>query len=104
MQQQQVVDHLDRAADDRAASRRSEWPSIHPAAIGGSAAARLRGTLVTLAAAGRSSGVTTAITYEVRAGTSICDSAARHSRHATASAGVRHEGGQDQQPVGRAGG
>jgi hypothetical protein len=36
--------------------------SIHPAAIGGNADARLRGTFVTLAAAGRSSGVTTAIT------------------------------------------
>jgi len=45
--------------------------SIHPAAIGGSADARLRGTLVMLAAAGRSSGVTTAMTYEPRAGTSI---------------------------------
>ena len=59
--------------------------SIHPAAIGGSAPARLRGTFVTLAAAGRSSGETTAITYDVRAGTSICESADRPSRHATAS-------------------
>lgn len=41
------------------------------------AAARLRGTDVTLAAAGRSGGVTTAITYEERVGTSICESAAR---------------------------
>src|SRR4051794_8789846 len=39
------------------------------------AAARLRGTAVKLAAAGRSAGVTTAKTYDVRAGTSICDSA-----------------------------
>ena len=31
-----------------------EWSSIHPAAIGGSAEAKLRGTLVTLAAAARS--------------------------------------------------
>jgi hypothetical protein len=37
-------------------------PSSHPAATGGRAAARLRGTLVTLAAAGRSDGATTAIT------------------------------------------
>jgi hypothetical protein len=36
--------------------------SIHPAARGGSAEARLRGTLVTLAAAARSAGVTTDIT------------------------------------------
>jgi len=41
--------------------------------------------LVTLAAAGRSAGVTTAITYDVRAGTSICDSADRSNRHPTAS-------------------
>ena len=39
-----------------------EWSSIHPAAIGGSADARLRGTLVTLAAAARSAGVTTDMT------------------------------------------
>ena len=51
--------------------------SIQPARSGGSALARLRGTLVTLAAAARSSGSTTAITYDVRAGTSICDSSAR---------------------------
>src|SRR5215472_802834 len=39
--------------------------------------AKLRGTAVTLAAAVRSAGVTTAITYDVRVGTSICDSAER---------------------------
>ena len=44
------------------------------------AAARLRGTAVMLAAAGRSGGVTTAITYEVRVGTSICDSAERSTK------------------------
>src|SRR6188472_1160974 len=53
--------------------------NIQPARIGGTAEARLRGTAVTLAAAGRSAGVTTAITYEVRVGTSICDSAERSS-------------------------
>src|SRR5258708_2862050 len=42
--------------------------------------ARLRGTAVTLAAAGLSGGVTTAITYEVRVGTSICESAERTSK------------------------
>src|SRR5213080_2096992 len=39
----------------------------------------LRGTDVTLAAAARSSGATTAITYELRVGTSIWDSALRAS-------------------------
>src|SRR5579864_3459605 len=43
------------------------------------AAAKLRGTAVTLAAAGRSAGVTTAMTYEVRVGTSIWDKALRAS-------------------------
>ena len=38
------------------------WSSIQPANSGGTAAARLRGTWVTLAAAARSAGVTTAIT------------------------------------------
>src|ERR671923_1245313 len=56
-----------------------------PASAGLSAAARLRGTAVTLAAAARSGGVTTAITYEDRGGTSICDRAARPNRHASAS-------------------
>ena len=48
-----------------------------PANIGLSAEAKLRGTAVTLAAAGRSSGATTDITKEVRVGTSICESALR---------------------------
>src|SRR5215470_1473433 len=47
--------------------------------------ARLRGTAVTLAAAVRSAGVTTAITYEVRVGTSICDNADRTSSNPSAS-------------------
>src|SRR5262249_58399111 len=47
--------------------------------------ARLRGTAVTLAAAVRSAGVTTAITYDVRVGTSICDSAERTSSNAMTS-------------------
>src|SRR5258707_4036578 len=46
------------------------------------AEARLRGTGVMLAAAARSGGVTTAITYELRVGTSICDNAARTRRSA----------------------
>src|SRR5258705_6759652 len=44
--------------------------------------ARLRGTVVTLAAAGRSAGVTIAITYELRVGTSICESALLTNRSA----------------------
>lgn len=51
-----------------------ERPSIQPARTGLAAAARLRGTEVMLAAAGRSAGVTMAITYELRVGTSICES------------------------------
>src|SRR4051794_15371163 len=41
--------------------------------------ARLRGTAVTLAAAGRSAGGTPPLTEDERVGTSICDSAARTS-------------------------
>jgi hypothetical protein len=43
---------------------------------------------VTLDAAARSSGGTTAITYACRAGTSICDTAIRSSRQAIASGAV----------------
>lgn len=46
--------------------------------------ARLRGTAVKLAAAGLSAGVTTAITYDVRVGTSICESAERIKSSASA--------------------
>ena len=51
--------------------------SIKPAKAGLIDDARLRGTAVTLAAAARSAGVTTAITYDDRVGTSICDNADR---------------------------
>src|SRR5215212_7013014 len=64
---------------------KAERVSSQPENRGLRAAARLRGTAVTLAAAGRSAGETTAITYELRTGTSICDSALRSSRKATAS-------------------
>src|SRR5438132_6008261 len=50
------------------------------------AQAKVFGTAVMLAAAGRSSGVTTAITYEARVGTSICDSALRASNRPMAMA------------------
>jgi hypothetical protein len=53
--------------------------SRYPARNGLAAEARLRGTEVTLAAAGRSAGVTIAITYDWRVGTSICESALRMS-------------------------
>src|SRR3954453_7980366 len=64
---------------------KTERESSQPERRGLRAAARLRGTAVKLAAAGRSAGETTAITYELRTGTSICDSALRNSRNATAS-------------------
>src|SRR6516225_5784347 len=48
-----------------------------PEIIEPAAQAKVFGTAVILAAAGRSGGVTTAITYEVLVGTSICDSALR---------------------------
>src|SRR5205823_2564668 len=57
-----------------------ESPSKYPAMIGLTAPAMLRGAEVMPAAAGRSGGVTTAITYDVRAGTSIWQSALRTSR------------------------
>src|SRR5208337_3481689 len=62
--------------------------SIAPAGNGAIAAARLRGTLVTVAAAARSSGGTTAITYDWRAGTSICEVDERSSRNAIVNPGV----------------
>src|SRR5580704_15252253 len=62
--------------------------SIAPAGSGANADARLRGTFVTVAAAARSSGGTTAITYDCRAGTSICEVDDRSSRNPIASAGV----------------
>src|SRR5437870_10559496 len=58
----------------------SRYPEISDPA----AQAKVFGTAVTLAAAGRSSGATTAITYELRVGTSICDNALRASRSAIA--------------------
>ncbi|KGS78034.1 putative lipoprotein [Burkholderia pseudomallei MSHR5596] len=57
-------------------------PSRPPARAGAIAAARLRGTDVKPAAAGRSAGVTTAMTKAVRVGTSICESALRNSNSA----------------------
>src|SRR5215218_3121611 len=64
---------------------KGERASSQPESRGLSAEARLLGTAVPLAAAGRSAGETTAITYELRTGTSICDSALRSSSKATAS-------------------
>ena len=60
---------------------KDEASSIMPQGIGARAVARLRGTLVTLAAAARSSGGTIAITYDCLAGTSICDRDNRKSRN-----------------------
>src|SRR5215510_837727 len=61
---------------------RNEVASRAPDMAGLTEDARLRGTAVTLAAAARSAGVTTAMTYDVRVGTSICDSAERTSSSA----------------------
>src|SRR5688572_8308677 len=59
---------------------------------GPAAAAKLRGTDVMLAAAGRSCGGTMAMTYDVRVGTSFCDNALRASRHAIAQPSVGMNG------------
>src|SRR5918998_3005680 len=71
---------------------KAEREKSQPERRGARAAARLLGTAVTLAAAGRSAGETTAITYELRTGTSICDSALRSSRNVTASSTVGMKG------------
>ena len=62
--------------------------NIAPVSVGPMAEARLRGTAVKLAAAGRSAGVTTDMTKAERAGTSICDKALRASNSASASSRV----------------
>src|SRR6516225_7289523 len=64
----------------------------YPEGIEPAAQAKVFGTAVTLAAAGRSDGVTTAITYEVLVGTSICDSALRASNSAIAVARLGAKG------------
>ena len=61
-EQQQVVGELEHAADDQRPAEGRVLQAAAPASSGASAVARLRGTLVTLAAAARSSGGTTAIT------------------------------------------
>ena len=72
-----------------------------PASAGLAAAARLRGTDVTLAAAARSSGATTAMTYEVRVGTSIWESALRTSSRKIAIGKARGEGHERKAEIGR---
>src|SRR6516225_6904279 len=59
-----------------------ESVNSQPEIIDPAAQAKVFGTAVMLAAAGRSDGVTTAITYEVLVGTSICDSPLRASNSA----------------------
>jgi hypothetical protein len=71
---------------------KADSPSIHPASDGPAAEARLRGTVVMLAAAGRSSGSTIAITYELRVGTSICDRKLRTRKSATTTAKLSTKG------------
>src|SRR5260370_29648369 len=74
-----------------------------PAKAGLSDDARLRGTAVTLAAAGLSGGVTTAITYEVRVGTSICESAERTSNRPSTTKRVVANAARVRQRLGRVG-
>src|SRR5260221_7896148 len=62
---------------------RKDVDNSAPDIAGLMADAKLRGTAVTLAAAVRSAGVTTAITYDVRVGTSICERAERTSSSAS---------------------
>src|SRR5665647_470343 len=66
--------------------------SRYPARTGPAAAARLRGTSVMLAAAARSDGGTTAMTYELRVGTSIWDRKLRASSKAIAQPNVGMNG------------
>ena len=60
-----------------------ETLSRYPEIVGLMAEARLQGTEVTPAAADRSGGVTTAITEELRVGTSICERRLRTRSRAT---------------------
>src|SRR5271169_1302360 len=69
-----------------------ERVSKYPEIIAPAAQAKVFGTAVMLAAAGRSGGVTTAITYEVLVGTSICDRALRASSSAIAVARLGAKG------------
>ena len=73
-----------------------EVVSSAPAKAGLNDDARLRGTAVTLAAAGRSGGVTTAMTYDVRVGTSICESAERTQQQSEHHEKVRRKSGKNQ--------
>src|ERR1700704_6091631 len=63
-----------------------ETPRRYPAISGPIDDARLLETAVMLAAAARSPGDTTAITYELRVGTSICERTLRASRRTIAQA------------------
>src|SRR6516164_10192457 len=65
-------------------SKMSYAPFTKPEISEPAAQAKVLGTAVMLAAAGRSSGATTAMTYEARVGTSICDRALRARSRAIA--------------------
>ena len=69
-EQQEVVGDLHGAGDEERPAE-GRWASSTPASSGVAADGRLRGTLVTLDAAARSSAGTTAMTNDCRAGTSI---------------------------------
>src|ERR1700692_1738416 len=66
--------------------------SRYTAIVGLTAEARLRGTAVTPAALPRTAMWTTSMTYEVRVGTTICDSRLRTSRRTIASHSVGTKG------------
>ena len=72
--------------------------SIQPAGIGLKADARLLGTLVTLAAVARSPAGTIAITYDCRAGTSICDSDDLSSRKTIVSGALGISAAKNRKP------
>jgi hypothetical protein len=94
-QQLQIVEAIETATYYRrpliGGHAKLEAPSRWPARTGLATPATLRGAAVMLAAAGRSGGVTTAITYNVRAGTSTCERVLRISSSAIAipSAGAK---------------
>src|SRR5262249_62305003 len=64
--------------------RKTGPQSKAPAGAGLGDDAGPRGTAVPWAGAGRSAGVTTAMTYELRVGTSICDNADRSNKKPSA--------------------
>jgi hypothetical protein len=82
-----VVHQLDFASDTERYSKRGR-AERKPLSTGENALAIVRAVLVMPAVTVCSSGSTTAMLYDLRDGTSICDMVARKKRHSTASHGV----------------